>query len=296
MSKATELPDAIACAECGVEFKPKRPQQRYCTGPKDGPGNCQKKAERKRAKARGYKRPRFPMICHGCNAEFLGERRKPRAGSHEHQYCTHNCYSKHRRFAFRKEFSSELNWRSCADCGNRFVSRNGRQSCEECRSLCQNPRFVAGSCQECGNQFVGKWHPTWPCRYCSDKCETKASRRNSRRNGSQGDLHRKRARKFGVAYEWVNRKKVFERDDYLCGICGDRTDPDSEPCSPQYPTLDHVLPMALGGGHTYGNVQCACFECNWKKGDSAPTEPQQMQLGLYLVSQKNRGTPLKLAA
>lgn len=291
MAKATEPADVRCCLECGKEFQPRDKRQRYCTGPKDGPRSCQRKAERKRAKARGYKRPRVPMTCHNCGAEFMGEKRKPRPGSHEHQYCTHECYSRHRRFAFRKVFSSRLHWRKCVDCGNSFVSRNGRQACDGCRSRPHNPRFVAGCCHECGNQFIGKWHPAWPCRYCSDECETKASRRNNRRNGSRGDLHRKRARRFGVAYEWVNRKKVFERDGYMCGICGERTDPDLEPCSPRYPTLDHVLPMALGGGHTYSNVQCACFECNWRKGDSPPTEPHQMQLGLYLVSQKPGGPP-----
>jgi 5-methylcytosine-specific restriction endonuclease McrA len=33
------------------------------------------------------------------------------------------------------------------------------------------------------------------------------------------------------------------------------------------PTVDHIIAIALGiKGHTWDNVQCACFECNIAKG------------------------------
>jgi 5-methylcytosine-specific restriction endonuclease McrA len=34
-------------------------------------------------------------------------------------------------------------------------------------------------------------------------------------------------------------------------------------------TPGHVVPMSLGGAHTYGNVQPAHLECNLVKGDRA---------------------------
>ena len=32
------------------------------------------------------------------------------------------------------------------------------------------------------------------------------------------------------------------------------------------PELDHVVPLASGGAHTYANSACACRECNILKG------------------------------
>lgn len=31
---------------------------------------------------------------------------------------------------------------------------------------------------------------------------------------------------------------------------------------PDYPTIDHVIPLSKGGSHTWDNVKVACGECN----------------------------------
>lgn len=36
---------------------------------------------------------------------------------------------------------------------------------------------------------------------------------------------------------------------------------------PDYPTIDHVYPVSLGGGHTWANVVLACRQCNSEKQD-----------------------------
>jgi 5-methylcytosine-specific restriction endonuclease McrA len=36
---------------------------------------------------------------------------------------------------------------------------------------------------------------------------------------------------------------------------------------PLSPSLDHVVPLARGGEHTYGNVRTACLGCNVRKRD-----------------------------
>lgn len=68
-----------------------------------------------------------------------------------------------------------------------------------------------------------------------------------------------RARRFGVAYEPINRFDVFERDGWLCGICGGSVSRDDA-------SIDHILPISKGGPHSLGNVQCAHLLCNSKKG------------------------------
>jgi 5-methylcytosine-specific restriction endonuclease McrA len=39
---------------------------------------------------------------------------------------------------------------------------------------------------------------------------------------------------------------------------------------PRSPTVDHIIAISLGiKGHTWDNVQCACWQCNVKKGAKA---------------------------
>ncbi|HEY6731886.1 MAG TPA: HNH endonuclease [Solirubrobacterales bacterium] len=84
-----------------------------------------------------------------------------------------------------------------------------------------------------------------------------------------------------MAYEPIDRRTVYRRDGYRCGICGEQTDPDAPLNSPRAPTLDHIIPVSQGGPHLYANVQCACFECNWRKGDGTDMAPRHAVAGDY---------------
>lgn len=48
---------------------------------------------------------------------------------------------------------------------------------------------------------------------------------------------------------------------------------------PSAPELDHVVPLAMGGTHTWGNVKCSCRRCNGAKGATA-----RWQLGLEIAA------------
>ncbi|OCR00616.1 HNH nuclease [Oscillatoriales cyanobacterium USR001] len=60
----------------------------------------------------------------------------------------------------------------------------------------------------------------------------------------------------------VNRREVLRRDNHSCQYCG----------STKRLTLDHVIPKAQGGSHTWENVVAACEKCNSAKGDRTPTQ------------------------
>lgn len=78
----------------------------------------------------------------------------------------------------------------------------------------------------------------------------------------------KRAKRYGVQVEEVNTLEVFERDGWTCGICNERVDKDIPyPCG-KSASLDHIIPMSKGGGHTYDNTQLAHLKCNLKKNDN----------------------------
>lgn len=72
--------------------------------------------------------------------------------------------------------------------------------------------------------------------------------------------------KFGVQYEQVIPRKVFERDSWRCGICHRKVDKRLSYPHPRSASIDHILPMKHGGSHTYLNVQYAHLRCNSSKG------------------------------
>lgn len=97
-------------------------------------------------------------------------------------------------------------------------------------------------------------------------------RRNSskhrRANLATYAAHRqtRRTRQRAAFVEFVDHPTVFERDGWICGLCGGPVDRGLRAPHPESPSLDHVLPITAGGEHSYQNVQLAHFGCNSRKG------------------------------
>jgi 5-methylcytosine-specific restriction endonuclease McrA len=65
-----------------------------------------------------------------------------------------------------------------------------------------------------------------------------------------------------------SKQNVFLRDGYVCQYCGDST------LNKRSATLDHVLPVSLGGKTTFENSVCACAPCNANKGNNKKIKPK----------------------
>ena len=68
----------------------------------------------------------------------------------------------------------------------------------------------------------------------------------------------RRALKIAAFVESVSRQAVYERDEGVCGIC-------HRPVSRRAFHLDHIIPLARGGEHSYANTQATHPRCNMKK-------------------------------
>lgn len=66
--------------------------------------------------------------------------------------------------------------------------------------------------------------------------------------------------------ERVYRSKVYERDGWICQVCGLLVDPALRHPNRMAASLDHRVPLARGGTHTFANCQLAHFSCNARKG------------------------------
>ena len=92
-----------------------------------------------------------------------------------------------------------------------------------------------------------------------------------RKNNDDGD-HIKRAKKHGCDWErGVTLKRLIKRDGLRCALCGELCDPMDNSygngSGENYPSMDHIVPIAKGGSHTWNNVQVAHIKCNTEKGD-----------------------------
>lgn len=129
-------------------------------------------------------------------------------------------------------------------------------------------RLAIHVCKNCGTEYsigITGYNST---KYCSEKCMKRFAMRvkNDRR------IRKMRTREHDTD---ITLEKLFGRDAGVCYLCGrtcewtDGTDRDGTfIAGDTYPSIDHVIPLAKGGTHTWGNVRLACRKCNWEKRDS----------------------------
>lgn len=125
----------------------------------------------------------------------------------------------------------------------------------------------------CGTAFMG----TGGAWYCDDACKVVGQRTaKARRRRREKDTRRARGRDAFI--EPVYRTKVFERDGWRCGLCGQSVPKGLAVPHPKAATLDHIVPIAAGGTHGYANVQLAHFLCNSRKSDRVAGPGEQLRL------------------
>ena len=126
-------------------------------------------------------------------------------------------------------------------------------------------------CADCEALFI----PTHPLqRYCCIPCR---HRHNARGKPSypgwtparQAAYQLRRALIMGATAPGVLivPADVYERDGWICGLCGDDVDRDLNYPDPMSVSLDHIVPVSLGGMHAMSNVQCSHLFCNLSKNN-----------------------------
>lgn len=146
-----------------------------------------------------------------------------------------------------------------------------RKFCPPCAESRRSPSsvIVVLDCVDCGVSFVTRPHiKRLRCRSCH------ATHLRFKQRASAA---RYRARKRHARTEVFRHEDVFDRDGWRCGLCGKKINRDLVFPHPKSVSLDHVIPLSLGGEHSMANTQAAHLDCNTRK-NAGSIGPEQLRL------------------
>ena len=78
---------------------------------------------------------------------------------------------------------------------------------------------------------------------------------------------KRRALKLGNGHEPYTDSYIFERDGWICQLCGKRIDRKLKNPHPFSASIDHIIPLIKGGADAPLNLQSAHIRCNISKND-----------------------------
>ena len=241
------------CAKCGVLCQKSR-----------GPGGAEEHC---------WKAPK-DGICKRCANPFQ------HIGRGSKLYCSEEC----KLLDYSEKYSHV-----CIVCKRDFKSAREESKC--CGTACGIAHTIAltrakhdienNQCERCGITFAAGKCDGKRRRFCSRICAYAFAKAHPelkrlpdlKRPGQAFSVKRRRYIKIAARpRERVTIGDIIARDGAKCHICGIETDASVRALEP---TIDHVIPIALGGAHVLANVKLAHRVCNSLKGDRKLTAKLQ---------------------
>ena len=114
---------------------------------------------------------------------------------------------------------------------------------------------------------------THVCKYCLQEFTVRGNHRRvtcgsdgCKKLAMRDVVNRRIALRKKATIEVFTHLEIFERDRWVCGLCGKKVDNRLKYPNPLSAALDHVVPLSRGGDHSRANTQLAHFACNSVKG------------------------------
>lgn len=119
-----------------------------------------------------------------------------------------------------------------------------------------------------------------PCnsqaRYCSKRCQRKFHKPKGPQPYGPAERARDQRRRARVKQakvgEFFRIEQIAERDGWRCGICQRSVDAALTWPHPRSRSLDHIIPLSLGGEHSAANARLAHLHCNVLRGNHMGAE------------------------
>lgn len=212
------------CYECGKPFwKPDAFRKRYCCP------ECQRAAYKKEhPKKEKQPKPMLKKNCEWCGEQF--ETANPNK-----KYCS-------------------------SDCG---YEANLKQKREQWAAAYVPKTLI---CKECGTEFTtecGDTHSVFCCQACAEKHARRVEHATERHRRYMKGMKKSREHQIAETDAGdVDFNNLYERDNGICQICGMDVHWVKQIDNNWDGTIDHVVPLSLGGKHAMDNCQLAHRICN----------------------------------
>lgn len=257
------------CAECGEQFVLGK-KRRFCSMA------CSDKASGRAAGARRVA-VRRGRGCASCRGPIEGKAR----------FCA-TC-------SIRRRESGPARWASrakpCATCGR--ARRSSSEVCGKCLGVARRRTIP---CPRCGTDFWpwanGRSHarkfcgtetcvapkrvrlgrlmrPERECAKCAKAFTPKSDRQAccSKVCRTRYQSAKRKLRLRGLTPVVFPVARIHRRDSGICGLCSKPVDLTLAYPHPLSATLDHIVPVSVGGAHNESNLQLAHARCNISKGN-----------------------------
>lgn len=197
-------------------------------------------------------------ICRFCKKSYT-----PKARDRS-TFCSRSCFfaEKKRLASMRMRATSRRFICFCSRCGCQFWSRcSSKKRCRNCKNLgrgfstwCDKPIYVwlAKKCAFCDCIIDQKIQKQKPPSTCSPRCRRL--------------LRREIEDRYDDGSPYIPQM-IFERDNWICGFCRFPIDANYRFPHDLSATIDHIIPLSLGGPHLPNNVRAAHHYCNSVNGD-----------------------------
>ena len=255
------------CVICGKPYTPKNNTQECCSS------ICANKKSHETLKRYNH--------CVICGKPFW----KPNA--HRFKYCSDEC----RKIGFEREHPKKekpprkVYHRECEWCGTPFETTipNKKYCSEDCSykgNLKMKREQWADAyiphthiCRECGTEFTttcGDMRSEFCCITCAEINERRREHATLRHKELMRVKKTLREKQLARAFvEEVSYEKLYARDSGICQICGLPVHPVKGIDNSWDGTIDHIVPISVGGKHSMSNCQLAHRICNSLKCQSS---------------------------
>lgn len=214
------------------------------------------------------------FICKHCGKPYKPKRKG------RNTFCSRDCSFAHQKQQKEERLrqEQEANVRQCVMCGEAFIAKNGKHCCsDECdkakarvaaRAYAEKAHtnnLTNRACKCCGIIFA----PAYGVKrraFCSHVCARKYLKKTHGSGNRSDQNRRRRAREKATQVDLFKADEIYERDNWICQICGKRVSATLRYPNQMSASLDHIIPLSLGGTHTKDNTQLAHFKCNTAKG------------------------------
>lgn len=219
------------CAYCNEEFTTDKNRQKYCCR------ECQYKSMTK---------PKATAVCSYCGKTFVLKRADAPG-----RVCSHKCLVEHMHQDRLKRLEQKAIEKEQK--AKEVEMERLRIKTEKELNKYLRPYYKV-TCKCCGKVFTSSLKSA---AYCSNECRKIVNNRT----------HDRRLNRCEVRDYSINIHQLYNKYNGICQMCGKKLTFDCDGNDDLHPSVDHIIPIAKGGNHTWDNVQLLCRKCNNFKHD-----------------------------